>query len=398
MVGPFGLSPKATMGSRSVPLARALTARGHRVTVIMPPWHTPDEIPRTWMADGVEMRYVAVRPTVPALAYPTITRRLVHAALAWRPDVVHCFKPKAYAGTTAWMLWSRRKLVKNGAALVVDEDDWEGPGGWNTLEPYSTLLKSAFAWQERWGLTHCDAVTVASRALETLVWGLGAPPERVHYLPNGSIFPNSAVVGQLTSPTVLLYTRFYEFNPERAVSVFGRIHAARPDVRMLVVGRGLFARDDMAFDAAVSAHGLGDAVERAGWVDREALPALLQRATVALMPFDDTLVNRTKCSVKLADLQALGIPTVADDVGQAREYVRHGETGYLSPVGDVDAMAQAALRVIASPELAARLAEGARALSKGRFSWDSLVERAEAAYYYAVVAARGRTDSKRGVQ
>ena len=36
-----------------------------------------------------------------------------------------------------------------------------------------------FAWQEQWGLTHNDGVTVASKALQSIAWSLGVKPERV---------------------------------------------------------------------------------------------------------------------------------------------------------------------------------------------------------------------------
>ena len=69
--------------------------------------------------------------------------------------------------------------------LVVDSDDWEGWGGWNDLLPYPASAKRLFAWQERDLPRRADAVTVASRTLQTQVWGSGVPPEEVFYLPNG---------------------------------------------------------------------------------------------------------------------------------------------------------------------------------------------------------------------
>ena len=67
--------------------------------------------------------------------------------------------------------------------LVMDTDDWEGAGGWNDVAPYSRWQKRFFAWQERWGMTHCHRLTVASRALQA--WAQGMPASQVIYLPNG---------------------------------------------------------------------------------------------------------------------------------------------------------------------------------------------------------------------
>ncbi len=86
-----------------------------------------------------------------------------------RPDVVHLFKPKGYAGLVMPLL--------RGIPVVLDTDDWEGAGGWNDRGLYSPMQRRLFAWQER-SLPHRAAhVTVASRTLETQQWGLGVPPD-----------------------------------------------------------------------------------------------------------------------------------------------------------------------------------------------------------------------------
>ena len=73
--------------------------------------------------------------------------------------------------------------------LVVDSDDWEGPGGWND-DPrvgYTPLQKRFFAWQERTGLSHADAWTVTSECLRQRAISFGAAPEKVFVLHNGVV-------------------------------------------------------------------------------------------------------------------------------------------------------------------------------------------------------------------
>jgi hypothetical protein len=55
MVGPFGLRRKGTMNARALPVARAVAARGHAVTVLIPPWDSPSEAGRTWEEYGVRV-------------------------------------------------------------------------------------------------------------------------------------------------------------------------------------------------------------------------------------------------------------------------------------------------------------------------------------------------------
>lgn len=394
MIGPFGLQPKGTMRVRALPLARELVALGHAVKVVMPPWHTPGEPAHIWNDGGVAIEYVALGPQLPLLSHLLVTFRLVKSALAWQPDVVHCFKPKAYAGFSAWILWLLRGLRLTRARLVIDADDWEGPGGWNELEPYCAGFRKVFDWQERWGLRHCDAVTVASRTLQSLVWSLGVSPGKVHYLPNGagrsrrgdgSKVRDRHSLGQ--APVVLLYTRFFEYDPERVVAAFGQVLPEMPDARMLVVGEALFPDDDAHFDRAVAEAGLGRNVARAGWVPQEQLPDHFAAGDVAIYPFDDTLVNRAKCAVKLVDLLAAGVAVVADAVGQNVEYIVHTETGMLVPSGDARAMAAQVVALLRDDVIRQKLGLAAASRISELYSWSVLATQALAAYHAAGVGA-----------
>jgi glycosyltransferase involved in cell wall biosynthesis len=415
MLGPFGLHPKGTMRARALPAARALAARGHAVDIVMPPWHTPAEAGRTWVdPTGVYLEYVSLAGLgVPGLGHAAVAARMARRALAARADVVHVFKPKAYGALAAMLL---RIAQRRGArlALVVDTDDWEGAGGWNALEPYSGAMRAVFARQERWGLVHCDAVTVASRALEALVWSLGVPPARVTYLPNalgdlppppgspragaeagGStpgavtpapVRPAAEAGGRTSAPTLLLYTRFFEFDLARPLEVLARVRAACPGTRLVVAGRGLFGEETRFLEAA-RARGLGEAVEYRGWLEADAAAATFASADVALYPFDDTLVNRTKSAVKLLELLAAGVPVVAEAVGENREVIADGRSGRLVPAGDVDAFAAAVIDLLASPERARALGAAGRACVADSYRWSGRVTTLEGAY---AAAAAGR--------
>jgi glycosyltransferase involved in cell wall biosynthesis len=50
---------------------------------------------------------------------------------------------------------------------------------------------------------------------------------------------------------------------------------------------------------------------------------------IGLAPLADNQFNRSKSWIKALEYGALGIPVIASDVGPYRDYVRHGETGYL---------------------------------------------------------------------
>jgi glycosyltransferase involved in cell wall biosynthesis len=396
VVGPFGLRPKGTMGVRALPMARALAARGHRVTMLLPPWQNPEDAGKHWEEDGVVVENIPLPPRIPALFHLLTALRLVRRTLSIRPDVVHIFKPKAYSGLAHWLL--ARLPHARRPRLVVDTDDWEGPGGWNEIGGYTPAQRRFFAWQERWGLTHADAVTVASRTLESLVWALGVPPSCVFYVPNGvdqSCVVHPASCPLPPAPCILLYTRFFEFPASRVVDILRRVRQSVPEAHLLIVGKGLFGEQDQLLDLAtqsgltvanhasrITHHGsrITPAITYAGWVPAETLPTYFACATLAIYPFDDTLVNRTKCAVKLLDLLAAGVPVVAEAVGQNREYIRHGETGWLVEPGDVAAFVEAVVRLLGDAQLRERLGEAAARDLRHRFAWACLVETVEQAY------------------
>lgn len=392
MIGPFGLKPKGTMAVRALPIAQALVARGHRVTLLLPPWSHPADNGRVFDSNGVAVENIALPPRLPGLFHYRVTQRLVARALALKPDIVHCFKPKAYAGLSAWWVWQLKRLRLCRARLIVDSDDWEGAGGWNDRENYSRMQRRFFAWQESWGLRHCDGLTVASRALESIAWSMGVSPAKVSYIPNGSMLrvedlqPKQRAVAP-GPPTLLLYTRFFEFKIDRVCAVFEQVARAVPDVKLRVIGRGLFGEERALLDRARVA-GWGDRLEYAGWIESEQLPAALAQADAAIYPFDDTLLNRTKCAVKLVDLLAAGVPVVADAVGQNIEYIRHGETGVLVPAEDAPAMVRAIIALLADRTRARALGDAAARDVRSRFGWEHLAERAEAAYTRAQAAGR----------
>jgi glycosyltransferase involved in cell wall biosynthesis len=406
MIGPFGLKPKGTLSVRALPMAQALVAHGHSVTLLIPPWDHPADAGREWGEGGVRVVNVPLPPSLPLLFHGWLALRLVRRALALNPDVIHCFKPKAYAGLAHLAFWWLRrtglvgKKLSPRVRLVVDEDDWEQ--AWNVVEPYSPVQKWVFARQENWGLTHADAVVVASRALASLVGGAGVPPARIHYVPNGvrpllvdkeghqsssthrKAYPSMAQDvrtqwGLDDALVVLLYTRFFEFRLERVIEILRRVVEQVPQARLLIVGQGLFG-EEMELDQTLKAAGLSDWVTFTGWVEARQLPGYFAASDAAIFPYDDTLINRTKCSVKLVDLLAAGLPVVADRVGQNAEYIVDGVSGLLVAPEDDAAFAEAVVSLLSDGDHRAWLGAAAAGRVREHFAWGRLVEEVERAY------------------
>jgi glycosyltransferase involved in cell wall biosynthesis len=179
-------------------------------------------------------------------------------------------------------------------------------------------------------------------------------------------------------PVVLLYTRFVEFRVERVMEIFARVLAQMPSAQMLVVGKGLQSEETRLMQLAREG-GLLDKIKYVGWVDAAELPDFFAAADVAIYPFDDTLINRTKCAVKLIDLLAAGVPVVADAVGQNTEYVEHRVSGWLVR-GGTEEFARAVANLLRDEDSRRALGAAARLKMAREFAWSKLAETAERAY------------------
>lgn len=388
-VAPFGFQPKNTTARRVMPMARAVAARGHRVRILVPPYDDPESFGRQWNDAGVEVHSLP-RPrgmALPVVGVPLTQLALARSALRrleqWRPDIVHVFKPKAVSGLVQALLWRKR----NRPGLVLDCDDWEGKAGWSVNEPYAWWHRELFERQERWGLGACDARTTASAELMRRP---GAEP--VARIVNGydaatyrawreAAPPSSAP----PRPHAVIYTRFYDVPPEDWVRLVTATLTSVPELTLSIVGAG--PHSPMAqVVPALDAQGLSDRVRVCGWLDFAGLGAFFANCDLALMPLADTVANRSKCSVRYMDLMVAGVPIVATPVGEAKTYVRDGETGYLARDASMEALAAAAVNALQDPNRG-RVVEQARAYAQGELAWDRLTAPLDG-LYEAVLDAR----------
>jgi glycosyltransferase involved in cell wall biosynthesis len=386
-LAPFGVRPKGTVIARMVPLAAALQDMGHAVVIIAPPYTNPEESGRVEIIDGVTVRNIRLGPQSMVLSVPVLSWRLFQAALAEKPDVIHLFKPKGYGGFAALLLVVLKRLGMNLPPLLVDSDDWEGKGGMNELRHYSAAERFVFAMQEQWLLTRSDGVTVASRSLQTKVLEMGVPPHKLLYLPNcvADVAPGdgAAVRRKLSlaadTPVVLLYTRFFEFSQEKLHALFLEIFRNVPDVRFLVVGSGTEGEEQLLLKAAEE-HGFSHAVIMAGWLEPAEIPSYLAAADVAVYPFRDTLVNRSKCPAKLTEILLAGVPTVADNVGQLAEYIKPGVSGMLCDPDNRQEMADHVVALLLDRPAARLLGSAGRQYLLQFFYWKQYAAQLETFY------------------
>jgi len=108
---------------------------------------------------------------------------------------------------------------------------------------------------------------------------------------------------------------------------------------------------------------------------QSALPEILSTADIFLLPSQQE-------SFGLSALEAMSceVPVVATNIGGIPEVVRHGETGYVAELGDVDRMARYCIDLLTNPKKLAAFRLASRKRAEEHFNIDLIVPMYENLY------------------
>jgi len=153
--------------------------------------------------------------------------------------------------------------------------------------------------------------------------------------------------------------------------------------RALMIGDGPQRR--AAYDRVESTE-LRDCVAFTGLVPQEDGPRYLAACDILASPHVPNPDGSPffGSPTKLFEYMAMGRAIVASELGQIGVVLRHGETGWLVPPGDVGALAAGLERLVDDPSLRRRLGGAARQEVATRHTWRAHVER-------TIEALAGRT-------
>jgi len=183
-----------------------------------------------------------------------------------------------------------------------------------------------------------------------------------------------------SDPSTRIVMHLSNFRPvkrvDSVVEVFAKISARVPAV-LLLAGDGPEVASARRLARQLDA---GDRVHMLG--AQENVVPLLSIADLFLLPSEQE-------SFGLAALEAMacGVPVVASNVGGLPEVIEHGVTGFLHPVGDVDAMAASGSALLTDGALHERVTAAAVRLVRERFCATRVVPLYEAHYERVVAGA-----------
>ncbi len=373
-----------------VEMIRRLRDRGHEAEVLAPAYrgsggHRVHGIPvRRFRYAPASWETLTHEETAP----DRVRRSPAHAALvplyaaagtlaAWRtgrsaPDVVHAHWPVPHA------LFGAAARAGSGGRTALVCSYYAVEVNW---------VNRRLRWLRpflRWSATTADAVTaISSSTARSVEEASGREPRIVPFAAAVDAAPTPDEVREPLAddggPLRLLFVgRLVE---RKGVEVLVRALAEIREHRLVeltVVGEG---PRDAAIRREARRCGVAELVHLTGFVPREELSRRYAGCDVFVLP---AVVDRK------GDTEGLGVvllealrrerPVVASDVGGIPDIVRDGQTGWLVPPGDEEALAERILELRREPERAREVARRGRAFVEERFAWDRVMGDLEATY------------------
>lgn len=283
-------------------------------------------------------------------------------------DLIHAFETRPVNLFPA--LLARWRL---GVPLLTDWCDWFGRGGSVEQRPnplLRTLLRPVETFFEEYPRPRSAGTTVINTALQQKALMLGVPAERLLLLPNGAnvtgIVPQNkqAMRQKLGLPEdafILGYTgALFLADAQLMAPAFDLIHAAHPQVKLLLIGYTNLAVEEMVQAKT--------AVLRTGPVSHQELADYVAACDAGWLPLADNAANRGRFPMKVHDFMAAGRPLIVSNVGDLGNFVQSHSLGYVTPAEPV-MMAQSITDILTEPAAHTRMGLLARHVAETEYAW-----------------------------
>lgn len=318
-------------------LARSLDPDRYRLRALF--LDGPGPLVQTLLAAGVPARSVIFRSRTDLAG----AVRFASALRAERPRLVHL-----HAGGRS-RLWPLRAFSSAGRVAHVHGARAED----GTPIPLETLTRSV------------QAVIATSEAVAAAVSG-----------PATVVYPGVDVVDTVASPSPAPPTigAIGRLEPIKGLAFLleaaAVLHRRLPGLRIELAGSGSCEPRLRSLAARL---GIADSVRFLGW--RDDIDSLHRRWQVFAQPS-----IHEGLGLSVLEAMAAGRPVVASATGGLPELVEDGRTGFLVPVGAVDALVDRLGRLLADDELRARMSYAGWQRARDGFSMAEMAERTARVY------------------
>ena len=368
IVCPYSFAVPGGVQVHVLDLARALRELGHRVDVLAPAGEEAapaDSVTSAGRAVAIRYNGSVARLAFGPLAYARTRRWLRDHAF----DVLHLHEPAAPSLSLLALSLAEGPIVATFHAAAARS---------RALSTFHAVLQPQLE-----KVTARIAVSPLARRVQAQHLGGDAVE-----IPNGVDITRFAAAVPLPGyprrgGTVGFVGRFDE--PRKGMRVLAEavrsLAAHRPDLRLLVVGRG---------DGAALRRALGFRVQLLGAVDEATKARALRSVDVLCTPG----IAGESFGMVLTEAMAAGVPVLASDLPAFRRVLDGGAAGVLVPVGDPGALAAALGDLLDDTARRAALSAAGRA-RVAPMDWPAVAARVLRVYDTAGSANRSRGRSAR---
>jgi glycosyltransferase involved in cell wall biosynthesis len=328
-----------------------LARRGHEITLMCGGW---PGAPRRTRIDDMDIHRVGTRATFGVLAFPAFRTQL--ARIPWDIIVEDINKVPLYTP-----LWSRRRV----AALVPHLF-----GATAFLELAAPLASAVWLAERPLGRIYrnvpFEAISESTRD-DLVVRGIPRGNIEVIY-PGIDTASHTPLPGSRASRPLFVYLgRLKKYKGvHHVIRAFAAMKSR--EATLEIAGAGDYRSE---LEQLVRSLDLAARVRFLGRISEAEKLALLRRAwgLVFASPKEGWGITNLEAA-------ACATPVVASNSPGIRESVRHGETGFLTPHGDIAGMAAAMDRLASSAELVEELGRQARRFAE-TFTWERAADETE---------------------
>lgn len=214
-------------------------------------------------------------------------------------------------------------------------------------------------WRERYPelFESVDLILCEGPHMKQKVVDLGCPPERIAVHPLGVALDEIAYEPRtLEEGEPVRFLIASSFKPKKgipdAIRAFGRLADEDFEFEVTIVGdstdAGRTQREKTRIEQAVDEEGLWETIEFPGFLSYDELLEAIHDHHVLVAPSRQSRSGDSEggAPVTLIAAQATGMPVVSTTHADIPNVIQDGESGFLAPVRDVDALTDRLRRVI----------------------------------------------------
>lgn len=268
-------------------------------------------------------------------------------------DIVHIHASMRGSFERKFRIASMAK--KNGVPIIIHEHDGEFAALFEGAdEAYRSKVLEFFAWADR--------VIVLSEEWRDYFVRNVCDSSKIEVMHNAVALPEFQADPCARQDVLFLGRLAARKSPDVLLRAAKALRARFPETRYHFGGDG----DVDKYRALATELGVADVCNFVGWVTGEDKERLVRQTGIFCLPS-----RHEGMPMSMLEMMAYGLPCVMTPVGGIPQVVHDGENGFMSPVGNVNDLADCLAELLASPELRGSIGSAARRTIERDFNIDA---------------------------